>query len=84
MRAAKSNITVALESKLLKRARALAARRGCSVSALLADELTSLVAEDAAYDAAHLNAQALLKSGFSLSGIKMDNREEAHDRRRLR
>jgi hypothetical protein len=81
---AKSNITVAIESKLLKKARAVAARRGRSVSALLAEELHDLVAEDAAYEAARLNAQALLKSGFSLKGTKMIDREEAHDRRGLR
>ena len=84
MGVAKSNITVAIESKLLKRARALAARRGCSVSALLAEELNGLIAEDAAYEAARINAQALLKSGFSLTGVKMVDREAAHDRRGLR
>ena len=84
MGTAKSNITVAIESKLLKKARSLAARRGRSVSALLAEELHDLVAEDVAYEAAHLNAQALLKSGFSLKGAKMINREEAHDRHSLR
>jgi hypothetical protein len=84
MGVAKSNITIAIESKLLKRARALAARRGCSVSALLAEELSGLVAEDAAYETARVNAQALLKSGFSLAGVRMNAREDAHDRRGLR
>ncbi|MGH8284547.1 MAG: hypothetical protein ACRETT_02135 [Steroidobacteraceae bacterium] len=40
--AAKHNITVSLERGLLKQARAVAARRGRSVSALLADELRDL------------------------------------------
>jgi hypothetical protein len=84
MAAAKSNITVAIESKLLKKARSIAARRGSSVSALLAEELHDLVAEDTAYESARLNAQALLKSGFSLKGTTMVDRDEAHDRRSLR
>ena len=41
----KHNITVAIEASLLKKARAVAARRGRSVSALLADELRQLVAD---------------------------------------
>lgn len=81
---AKSNITVAIESKLLKKARAVAARRGCSVSALLADELHDLVAEDAAYEAARLNAEALLKSGFSLKGARMTDRDSVHERHSIR
>jgi hypothetical protein len=84
MSAAKSNITVAIESKLLKKARAIAARRGCSVSALLATELQELIAEDAAYESAHLNAQALLEKGFSLNNTKMIDRDAIHDRRSLR
>ena len=46
---AKHNITLAIEPNLLKKARAVSARRGRSVSALLADELRELVAEDARY-----------------------------------
>jgi hypothetical protein len=84
MAAAKSNITVAIESKLLKKARSIAVRRGRSVSALLAEELHDLVAEDTAYEAARLNAESLLKSGFSLKGTKMTNRDAVHDRRSLR
>jgi antitoxin component of RelBE/YafQ-DinJ toxin-antitoxin module len=46
--AAKQNITVAIDGALLKRARAVAARRGLSVSALLADELRAIVVDDTA------------------------------------
>ena len=82
--AAKSNITVAIESKLLKKARSIAVRRGRSVSALLAEELRDLVAEDTAYEAARLRAESLFKSGFSFEGKKMTNRDAVHDRHRLR
>jgi hypothetical protein len=82
--AEKQNITVAIEPGLLKQARAIAARRGLSVSALLADELRRLVAEDRAYETAHRRAKALLLSGLDLQGGRMEDRNEIHDRRRLR
>lgn len=82
--AVKQNITVAIEPALLKQARAVAARRGQSVSALLADELRDLVAEDRAYESARQNAKGLLKTGFDLQGARMQDRNEIHDRRRLR
>lgn len=82
--AAKQNITVAIESGLLKQARAIAARRGRSVSALLADELRELIGEDRAYAAARQSAKAMLKTGFDLHGARMRDRDAVHDRRRIR
>jgi hypothetical protein len=78
--AAKHNITLAIEPGLLKKARAVAARRGRSVSALLADELRELVAEDSGYAAARKRAIALLSSPLPLGGKPL-NRQELHDRR---
>lgn len=80
---AKANITVAIEPGLLKKARAVAARRGQSVSALLADELRELVEEDARYASAHKRAFSLFHSPLALGGIPLE-REELHERRRLR
>lgn len=79
----KANITVAIEPGLLKKARAVAARRGQSVSALLADELRELVEEDARYASAHKRALSLFRSPLSLGGVPL-GREELHERRRLR
>jgi hypothetical protein len=81
--AAKANITVAIDPGLLKKARAVAARRGQSVSALLADELRDLVEEDARYTAARKRALSLLSSPLPLGGVPL-SREELHERRRLR
>lgn len=81
--AAKQNITVAIEPGLLKKARAIAARKGLSVSALLADELRELVAEDAMYTAARRRAKALFSTPLRLGG-KPVNRDELHERRRIR
>ncbi len=82
--AAKHNITLAVDSGLLKKAKAIAAGRGRSVSALLADELSELVAEDQAYVAAQRTALAMLESGFPLSGTRMQDRDAVHERHRLR
>ena len=79
----KANITVAIEPGLLKKARAVAARRGQSVSALLADELRGLVNEDGRYAAAQKRALSLLQNPLPLGGVPL-RREELHERRRLR
>ena len=81
--AAKQNITVAIEPALLKKARAIAARRGLSVSALLAEEIRDLVAEDARYSVAQRRALALLEAPLALGTGPLD-REALHERRRIR
>ena len=80
----KHNITVAIDRDLLKRARGLAAKRGCSVSALLAGELRELVASDQVYEAASRRARGLLASGLALSGARMVDRQALHERHRIR
>ncbi len=75
-------ITLAIDRQLLKRARALAAQRGGSISGLAA-ELEKLVREQR-YQQAKARALALLASGFHLGGGKMPSREELHDRQGLR
>jgi hypothetical protein len=81
--ALKHNITLAIEPGLLKKARAVAARRGLSVSALLANEMRALVAEDWQYTLAHKRALALFSAPLSLGGTPL-TREDLHERRRLR
>jgi acetolactate synthase regulatory subunit len=78
--AVKHNITVAIEPGLLKRARAVAARRGLSVSALLAQELRELVSEDAHYTAASKRAMSLFATPLALGGKPLA-REAVHERR---
>lgn len=83
--AEKQNITLAIEPALLKKARAIAARRGTSISALLADELRRLVAEDRTYEKAHKRALELMKTGLGgMASGRMENRDEIHDRSRFR
>jgi hypothetical protein len=80
----KQNITLALDKQVLKKARAFAARRGTSVSAMLAGELLKIVAEETQYEQAKAKALAQLNSPFRLGGAKVANREALHDRQGLR
>jgi hypothetical protein len=79
----KQNITLAVDKSLLKKARGYAARRGMSVSAMLAGELEKLVAREAAYEDAKTKALALLAAPFHLGGAKMADRESLHERKNL-
>jgi len=82
----KQNITLAIDRTLLKRARALAAQRGTSISSLLAAQLQMLVRNEPVPDdeedqQAKARALALLASPpFRLGGRGTSNREAIHER----
>lgn len=76
---AKQNITVAIDPELLRKARAVAASRGLSVSALLAEELRQLVDEDGAYTRARRRAEALFANPMALGGEPLA-RDALHER----
>ena len=78
------NITLTLDEDLIQRARVLAARRNRSVSALLREELSRLVASDEAYETAKRAALARLERGAHLGGGLLPRRDELHDRASVR
>ncbi len=80
----KQNITVSLDAKLLKQARALAAKRRVSVSRLLADELGEQVRGVRSFEQARKQALAWLEQRFSLGGKRVKDRASLHDRPGLR
>jgi hypothetical protein len=80
----KQNITLAVDKSLLKKARALAAQRGASMSAIVAQELMKIVERENAYEQAKQRALARLHSPFHLGGGKRTARETLHDRQNLR
>jgi hypothetical protein len=84
----KQNITISVEKSLLRKARALAAQRGASVSAMLGQELLRITDRESDYDQAKRMALARLSAPFHLGGHKPVPREalrEAlHDRQNLR
>jgi hypothetical protein len=56
----KTNLTVQLDTDVVRKAKVLAARRGTSVSALVARELDALVAQDERYEEARRRALEVL------------------------
>jgi predicted transcriptional regulator len=57
---AKANLTIQLDSDVIRRARVVAAKRGTSVSALVARELDALVAREDRYEDAQRRALELM------------------------
>ena len=80
----KQNITISVEKSLLRKARAVAAQRGASVSAMLAQELLRISDREGEYDRARRRALARLSAPFHLGGHKPAPREALHDRQNLR
>jgi hypothetical protein len=76
----KANITLKIETELLREARVLAAREGTSVSALLAARLEQIVRESKAYEQAHRRARTRLRQGFDLGWKRPASRDELHER----
>jgi predicted transcriptional regulator len=78
------NITLTLDEELIRKAKVLAERRNRSVSALLQDEISRLVAEYDAYESAKQAALKRLEEGAHLGGGPLPARGELHDRAGLR
>jgi hypothetical protein len=76
----KQNITVSLPRQTIRKAKILAARRGSSISGLLAEQIEILVGEEEAYERAERQAAALLDQGFHLGGVIRVSRDEWHER----
>ena len=76
----KTNITLKIETELLREARVLAAEEGTSVSALLATRLEQAVRERKGYHQARRSALARLRKGFNLRWTRPSSRDELHER----
>lgn len=75
----KRNLTVQLDEDVIRRAKVLAAKRGTSVSALVAQELDRLVAEDERYEAAWRQARRAMGDAAPRGGRRW-GRDELHER----
>lgn len=76
----KNNITLRVDSDLIWEAKVLAARRGTSVSAMLAKQLEEMVRDEKAYDAARKRALRRLEGGWDLRWTPVRDRQELHER----
>ena len=75
----KQNLTIQLDAAVIRRARIVAAKRGTSVSALVARELDELVAADARYEEAWRRAVELMADAMPRGGRSWE-RSELHER----
>jgi hypothetical protein len=76
----KANITLKLDTDILREARILAAEEGLSVSGLLAAKLEKVVRERKGYDRSRRRALARLRGGFDLDWTPPRSRDELHER----
>lgn len=76
----KTNLTLSVDSELLRDAKVLAARRGTSVSRMMAEQLEELVRRDREYERARQRAVARLEKGFDLGWTPPASRNELHER----
>jgi hypothetical protein len=76
----KTNVTLKLDTDLLREVRVVAAEEGRSVSALLTERLESIVRERKAFDRASRRALARLREGLDLQWTPPGSRDELHER----
>jgi hypothetical protein len=76
----KTNITLKLDTDMLREARILAAEEGLSISGLLAAKLDEVVRQRKGYDRSRRRAVARLRKGFDLGWTPPGSRDELHER----
>lgn len=76
----KTNVTLKIDSELLREARILAAEEDSSISALLATKLEEAVRERKGFALARERAQARLRAGFDLGWTPPASRDELYGR----
>jgi hypothetical protein len=76
----KTNVTLKLDSDLLRAVRVLAAEQGTSISALLGHRLEEIVRERKDYERSRRRALARLREGYALNWKPPRSRDELHER----
>lgn len=76
----KTNITLKLDSEILREIRIIAAEEGSSISGLLASKLEELVRHRKGYVRAQRRALARLRKGSDLGWVHPASRDELHER----
>ena len=80
----RANLTIQLEADVIRRAKVVAAKRGTSVSALVAQRVTELADEDERYEEARRRAMTLMERATPHGGRRWTRDElyaERLDRR---
>jgi len=76
----KSNITLKLDTELLRQVRILAAEEDTSISALLSERLEQILHERNSYNRAKKRALGRLRQGMDLRWTRPRWRDEMHER----
>jgi hypothetical protein len=76
----KVNVTLKIDSELLREARILAAEEDSSISALLASKLEQAVRERRGFQQARERAKIRLRTGFDLGWAPAASRDELYER----
>jgi predicted transcriptional regulator len=76
----KRNITLKLDTDLLRKARIFAAEEDTSISALLTEQLEKVVTERESYEQAKRQALAAIGKGLNLGLTPPRSRGELHER----
>lgn len=76
----KTNITLKVDSRLLREAKIMAAEDGTSISAMLAARLEQMVRERKTYERSRKRALARLRDGMNLGWTPASSRDELHER----
>jgi hypothetical protein len=79
---ARANLTLQMDSEVIRRARIVAAKRGTSVSALAASRLQEMVDEDDRLELARARAEAILAKASGRGGRSW-TRDDLHEREAL-
>jgi len=76
----KTNLTLKLDTALVRALKIVAAKRGSSITALVSNNLEKIVEEEGEYERAKRRALARMKEGWALGWIKPKSRDELHER----
>ena len=76
----KTNVTLKLDSEILRQVRIIAAEEGSSISGLLASKLEEIVSQRKSYARSQKRALARLRKGFELGWVRPASRDEIHER----
>lgn len=76
----KANLTLKVDADLIREAKVLAAKKGTSVSRMVAQQLEQVVRGERAYEAAKRRALRRLATGYELGWTPPSSRDEIHER----
>ncbi len=76
----KANITLKLDASLARAIKVIAAKRGISISALMAQKLEEEVQKNGEYEQSMKRALALMKENSAFGWRKPKSRDELHER----